>query len=168
MSSATAEKRSSPELRRRIDDLLGQDEAIQITANGVKGHFLLVTNQRVAIIQSNVRVWGSNETKMETRNFLLRDIMRVEIHSKGDTCDLELILRKKDDTDDPFGQLERSIPFDGLDSKNVVKLALEIEEKIKQFSNYQPTEVPPMANADQIASILDQALLRAVVKRDFP
>ena len=43
---------------------------------------------------------------------------------------------------------------------------MDIEEKIKQFSDYKPTGIPPMANAEQIANILDQALLTAVVKRE--
>ena len=54
----TVEKRSNPKLRRTIDGILGQGEAIQITANGVKAHFLLVTNQRVAITQDKARGWG--------------------------------------------------------------------------------------------------------------
>ncbi len=165
MSSVIVEKRRNPKLRRTIDDMLGQDEAIQITANGVEEHFLLVTNQRVAIIQEKVRVWGANETQMDTRNFLLRDIVRVEIHAKGNVCNLELILRKKDDTADTSVQLERCIPFNSLDAKKAVKLAMDIEAKIKQFSDYQPTGTPPMANTDQLASILDQALLRAMAKR---
>ena len=50
MSRATVEKRSKPKLCRTIDGFLGQGEAIQITANGVKEHFLLVAYHRVAII----------------------------------------------------------------------------------------------------------------------
>jgi len=111
MPSVIVEKRDNLKLDGTIDDLLGQDEAIQITANGVKGHFLLVANQQVAILQNNVRVWGSNKTKMDTRNFLLRDIIRVEVHAKGGECSLELISHKADNSDDPFAQLERSIPF---------------------------------------------------------
>ena len=44
MPSVIVEKRDNLKLDGTINDLLGQDEAIQITANGVKGHFLLVTN----------------------------------------------------------------------------------------------------------------------------
>ena len=69
MCRVIVEKRSNPKLRRTIDGILGQSEAIQITANGVKEHFLLVTNQRVAIIQDKAGMWGVRETKMETRNF---------------------------------------------------------------------------------------------------
>ena len=111
MPSVIVEKRDNLKLDGTINDLLGQDEAIQITANGVKGHFLLVTNQQVAILQNNVRVWGSNKTKMDTRNFLLREIIRAEVHAKGGECSLELISHKADNSDDPFTQLERSIPF---------------------------------------------------------
>ena len=76
MSRVTVEKRSNFKLRGTIDVILGQGEAIQITVNGVKGHFLPVINQRVVIIQDKARVWGVNETKMKTRNFLFRDIMK--------------------------------------------------------------------------------------------
>ena len=165
MYRVTVEKSSNPKLRRTIDGFLGQGEAIQITANGVKEHFLLVTNQRVAITQDKARVWGVNETKMETRSFLLRNITRVEIHAKGNVCSLELILRKKDDTADPSIQLDRCIPSNSLDAKKSVKLAVEIEKKIKQFSTRESTDIPPIANIDQLANILEQALLRAVVKR---
>ena len=69
MSRVTVEKRSNFKLRRTIDVILGQGEAIRITVNGVKEDFLPVINQRVAIIQDKARVWGVHETKMETRNF---------------------------------------------------------------------------------------------------
>ena len=71
-------------------------------------------------------MWGVHETKMETRNFLLRDITHVEIHAKGNVCTLELILCKKDDTADTSVQLERCMPFNSLDAKKAVKLAVEI------------------------------------------
>ena len=175
MPATTSERRNNPELRRRIDDMLGQDEQIQITADGRKDHFLVMTNQRVAIIQGNVRVWGANETNLETRNFLLHDIVRVEVHTRGNVCDLELVLREKDDPNNPFARVERSVPFDSVYLKNVVKLAFEMEEKTRQFSGDQlhqsnqsnpAAQLPPMANAEQIANILDQALLKAVVKRE--
>ena len=111
-------------------------------------------------------MWGANDTKTETRNFLLRDIMRAEIHAKGKVCSLQLILRKKYVTVGPFVQHQRCIPFNSLDAKKAVKLAMEVEKNIKQFSNHESTDTSPMVNTDQLASILGQALLRAVVKRD--
>ena len=184
MFTSTIEQRNNPELRRLIDDMLGQDETVEITADGIKDHFLLVTNQRLAIIQGNVKVWGADDIRIGTRNILLRDIVRVEVHNRDGECHLELVLRKKDDPTNPFARLERSIPFDHIHSKNVVKLAIAIEEKIQQFtdqyayyaqptqqsqhasSSHQAKDLPPMANVKQLANILDQALLKAVIKRE--
>ena len=43
---------------------------------------------------------------------------------------------------------------------------MEIEERIKQFSNNESTATPLITHADQLANIPYQALLRAVVKRE--
>jgi len=69
---------------------------------------------------------GKRNKNGDAQLFLLGDITCVEIHANGNVCSLELILRKKDDTADPSIQLDRCTPFNSLDAKKDVKLAVEI------------------------------------------